>query len=125
MGPSSLNEAVEEVLQVEIPEACDGVEDKLIIKHIVSEVTISDIMELKNYSSFERLCRVTGLVLKFVKILKQIGSGTSATLNDEMKEETPVSSEHTVCVSGCASAVHAVLTQSSEELWIIECQNPK
>ena len=130
-GPSWLSEIIEEdAVPGEIPEACVmelRVADRKTHSLLVSEVTISKMMDLKNYSSLERLCRVTGLVLKFVKILKQrVGGGASATLNEEMEEEeTSVSRKpnaYTVRVGGCASAVHTILIQKSEELWIIDCQ---
>ena len=130
-GPSWLSEIIEEdAVPGEIPEACVmelRVADRKTHSLLVSEVTISKMMDLKNYSSLERLCRVTGLVLKFVKILKQrVGGGASATLNEEMEEEeTSVSRKpnaYTVRVGGCASAVHTILIQKSEGLWIIDCQ---
>ena len=37
---------------------------------LVNENSLSAVFEIRNYSTLDRLCRITGLVLKFVEILK-------------------------------------------------------
>ena len=120
-GPSWLSEAVvqEELPGEEIPEDCISelrVADRRALSLLVNENRLAEIIDLKKYSRLDRLCRVTGLVLKFIHLLKAVRRRYSAcsTQSDERRERE--------AHAPCEHYAHTILMQRSEQLWIIECQ---
>ena len=94
---------------------------------MVNQSSLSAVFEIRNYSSLDRLCRITGLVLKFVELLK---SGCGArTRKRGGRAETQSLHDHGACspvnerdtdILSRRDAYTALLLRA-EQLWIINC----
>ena len=95
---------------------------------LVNESSLSAVFEIRNYSTMDRLCRITGLVLKFVELLKSCrgartrkrgGRAETQSLHDHCACSTV--NEREALIPSRQDAYTALLSRA-EQLWIIDCQ---
>lgn len=74
-GPEWLGETVVDTLgvEMEMPAECKEELKNRDTCHnlLVGEVSLNKILEIRDYSSLNRLCVITGLVLKFIECLRR------------------------------------------------------
>ena len=95
---------------------------------LVNESSLSAVFEIRNYSTLDRLCRITGFVLKFVELLKSCrgartrkrgGRAETQSLHDHGARSTV--NECEALIPSRQDAYTALLLRA-EQLWIIDCQ---